>query len=705
MATLSTSLLRGPAPSDATPATTASGILSGLLLAGAYAALELLLTGPLNAILNPERLVGAWYLGAVCIYFGFYLIFGALAGAAAGSLFALAQRPAHQVSLVLAATLTILFAANSLKWERTVFNSPFLIVVFPFAVWLLAGLLHPRPDPSRTLAASPWFTALFLLGPIWLSRELLAGQPLLLRLLCSLALVVLLAVTAHAARRAPSLLALASVRTHGAFIALVFLASFVMLRGLEESPVAAMPQSSAPAVSRPNLILISLDTVRADHLSVYGYSRPTSPNLERFAARATLYRHAYANGDFTLPSHASMLTGRYPAQHGALGDMAGYHPISLNVPTLPEVLKKAGYFTAAVVANHGYLNRTFGFHRGFDRLTAPAPIPAVGGASDYALRSGLCALTLPWVWTEALRSYLPAGEIAALGESEMGRANGKPFFLFLNLMDAHRPWVSRGRFRNMFPGYDQRIVRLDAREGFRDVLRGTRTVSDAERLKMHAAYDGGIAYADDALGRLLDRLRQHSWYDESLIIITADHGDQFGRDQLIDHGNSLNQGATRVPFVVKFPGQSQGRVVDSPVSLVDVFSTLAAAAGAPAHPQEAGANLALGDPGRDRTIILESYPVRHFAIGNPRLQRVERAAVQGHWKLIQSDRGRRDLFDIMADPGESTNLWSEHLDVAQTLEHQLREWTAQLPKHRRAVTPPAADPERLRNLKALGYAQ
>ncbi len=703
MAKLFGSFLSCTSDSRTSPATVSGGILTGLTMAGAYAALEMLLTGPLNALIHPERMIGSWYLGAVCLYFFLYLLGGAFVGAIAGLALRFAKRPAHHGSLILSVILMVLFAVNSLTWQSAISHSPFLLVVFPAVVWVAAGLLRERGDPSRAIAASPWFTAVLLLGPVWLSRVLLLGEPLIVRMLASASLVAALFLTAVAARRKPGVLRVCGLRPQGVLTALVFGASYLMLDGMQDSPVTAMGQPAA--TNRPNLILISLDTTRADHLSVYGYARKTSPNLERFASRATLYRRAYSNGDFTLPSHASMLTGRFPSEHGAVGDMNGFHPISASVATLPELLKRRGYFTSAVVANHAFLTPAFGFHRGFDRMNVLQPIPVVASDSGYQLRAGLCALTLPWLWTDAIRPYAYSDDVAARGEAEIGRANGRPFFLFLNLMDSHRPWVSRGRFRNMFPNYDQRAIRLDTREGFRDILRGTRLVSAKERDKMHAAYDGGIRYMDDALGRLLRRLSESPWFDDSLIVITADHGDLFGRNQLIDHGNSLDQGATRIPFIVKFPGQNLGRVVESPVSLVDVFSTIARAGGVQSNVRDAGVNLAEGDPGSERTIVLESYPVRHFAKENPRLTRMERAIVRGRWKLIESNRGRRDLFDIAADPAETKNLWSTRMDVAWELHRRLREWTVAANSMRPPSTQSTPDPKRRLNLKALGYAQ
>jgi arylsulfatase A-like enzyme len=210
---------------------------------------------------------------------------------------------------------------------------------------------------------------------------------------------------------------------------------------------------------------------------------------------------------------------------------------------------------------------------------------------------------------------------------------------------------------------------------------------------------------DDATGRLLDRLKRQPWYDASLIIITSDHGELFGEKQMIDHGNSVDHGITGIPMLVKFPHQKEGREVLSPVSQVDVFSTIAAAAGAPIPPNVAGADLAQADPGEDRAIILESYPTSAYISLNKKMDRMERALVKGRWKMIRSNRGRRELYDMVADPEETTNLWNQRSEIARELDGRMRDWVAtgggQTPLRKSGPS----DPEMMQRLKSLGYAQ
>ena len=255
-------------------------------------------------------------------------------------------------------------------------------------------------------------------------------------------------------------------------------------------------------------------------------------------------------------------------------------------------------------------------------------------------------------------------------------------------------------------GYDQTFDEFTIRPFNREVIAGTRTVTASEMAKMHAAYDGTVAYMDDVVGRLLERFAGEPWYDQSLIIITADHGEQLGEQNRIEHGNGLDHGATSIPLIVKFPGQTTARDVHAPVSQVDVFSTIAAAAGVPVPGPRPGMDLGEGDPGEERSLIMESFPYQSRTRPNPEFDRMERAVVKGRWKLIASTRGRRDLYDMVSDPTETTNLAAGRADVARELEGLLQDWTTSAERQRPAPTPRSKrDSRLLQRLRALGYLQ
>ena len=687
--------------SSAAPATTSHGVFAGVLVASAYAALEILLSGPFP--LKSGQVIGRWYTVAVFTYVFVYAVLGAVVGTLVGFGLGRLGWKRHNVIPCLSALLMLAFVANAWRWGWGPGTSPFLGLLPPFALWLLCGLLFPE-DRARNFAGSPWPAAIVTLAPISVSQDLMAqsGSGSLVSGAVAGGIVAVVVALALLSRSRPSLSRLASGKPQAAVTLAVFLVSFGMLHVSSAHSAAAV--SHTEASERPNIVLITLDTTRADHLSVYGYPRRTTPHLEAFASAATLYRHAYANGDMTLASHASIFTGLYPTQHGAHfeGDLRA--AISAEVPTLAELLSKAGYRNYAAVANSVLLDPMYGFARGFDTYAMPRPLAVVSPRSPYLLRMGVYKITLPWLWTEAMRLFMPADDIAPVGETLIAGAGGRPFFLFLNFMESHRPWISSGTFRALFPSYDQTFDEMTLGSLQPDVISGKRAISADELSKMHAAYDGCIAYLDHVVGGLLERLQREPWYEGSLVIVTADHGELFGEKSLIDHGNSVDHGLTSIPMIVKFPGQTTPREVQSSVSQVDVFSTIAAAAGVALPGPRPGVDLAAGDLDGGRTIVIESYPSINFIRDNPKMDRMERALVKGRWKMIESSRGRRELYDMVGDPDESVDLSSSRAE-AQELDGLLREWVASAESQRPEATFPPNERDLIPNLQALGYVK
>ena len=693
-----------PATQSSTAAATAPyGALAGTLVMTAYAALEMLVSGPFN--LQPDESVGSWYIGALFPYLLIYAGLGALTGLVVGFVLARTGRQRHHVLPTLSAILMVAFVVNAWFFGFPLGGSVFLVFLLPLALWLLAGLLFPKENPARSFVGSPWPAALMTLPPLALSRGDLIGMATTLNIAAASLLIAMVLGLALLARSRVFPSRLASWKPQAAVTGAVFLLSFGLLWLLSTEPVAAL-QRATPA-DRPNIVLITLDTTRADRMSVYGHPHRTTPRLEAFASRATLYRHAYANGDMTLSSHGSLFTGLYPTLHGAHIDRAQRWAIAATVPTLGELLRKAGYRNYASVANPVYLDPIYGFARGFDEWRMPRPLAVLSPvqSATYLLRVGVYKLALPWLWTEALRQFVPASVVASAGETLITEADGQPFFLFLNFMESHRPWMSSGEFRTLFPGYEQTFDDMAVRSLFPEVMAGRRAVTALERAKLGAAYDGSLAYLDDVVGGLLERFAAEPWYDKSLIIVTADHGDQLGEKNQLDHADGVDHGVTSIPMIVKFPGQTTGRDVRSPVSLVDVFSTIAAAAGAAVPGARAGLDLGAGDPGEERILIMESFPDLGYILTNPKMNRMERAVVRGRWKLISSSRGRRELYDMVSDPTESTELSASRADVARELDGLLQAWAASAERQKPATNVPAQDRNLLQRMRALGYVQ
>lgn len=333
--------------------------------------------------------------------------------------------------------------------------------------------------------------------------------------------------------------------------------ALVLVGSLLASACNDGPRSSARASTRPNVVFVCIDTLRADHLGAYGYGkRPTSPALDRLADESTVFEDVSSTAGWTKPSVPSFLTGTYPLQHGVYegssktvqGETS--HVLSDEAETLAEAFQAAGWRTGAFVKN-AQLNRGNGFEQGFDLYR-----DQVGDARE-----------LRW---QAL-DWIDAGESAG---------DGRPFFLYLHFLDAHWP----------YPIPDEAALRFASEEGLaafrqhewkelRDKINeGERAPTPGELELLLQLYDAGIRYVDDQLGILFQGLDRRGLWDDTLVCVISDHGEEFMEHGRIGHGHGLYEDLLEVPWILRIPGRDRSRVA-SPVSLVDVFPTLAGIVG------------------------------------------------------------------------------------------------------------------------------
>jgi arylsulfatase A-like enzyme len=347
----------------------------------------------------------------------------------------------------------------------------------------------------------------------------------------------------------------------------------------EKSATGKLPPASAGA---PNIAVIVVDTLRADHLSSYGYERVTSPNIARVAEQGVLFENAIAASSWTLPSHASLLSGRFSYEHGATDvKPPSGQTLDSRYPTLAEVLSQHGYRTGAFSANYIYFSRDLGFGRGF--IHFEDYFHSIFDSFSRTLYGKLCArfiLPREKVRRLIIRLGFPSiDELQPLGNSswmvrkrasEVNRETlnwidgdtSKPFFVFMNYFDAHRPYGTP-------PGYPRKFVRLDThalwRQEWDSPTPESRTV----------AYDEGVAYVDDQLGKFFDQLKQRGLDKNTLLIITSDHGDLLGEHGLYAHRNTLYRPLIRVPLVFWQPGHVPAKVrVQTPVSNSSLAATV-----------------------------------------------------------------------------------------------------------------------------------
>jgi len=428
--------------------------------------------------------------------------------------------------------------------------------------------------------------------------------------------------------------------------------------------------SETPRTKRPNIVIITLDTTRADHLGCYGYHRRTSPNLDKLARESVLYTHAIAPSSWTLPSHASLFTGKFTSSHGAQYDQNGPLRISdaitgpkefqevrasglaLDELTLADILKEEGFATGAVVAGP-WMKKVFGLNKGFEYYD-DSEIDNVNGR--YANQVSVSALR----WIESLK--------------------GTAFFLFLNYFDPHTPYCPPDEFAKVFlpKNFD---------------LKGRKY--SVEELKTF--YDAEILYMDYHIGLLLQKLKAWNLYDNTLIIVTADHGELLGEHGLFGHGYYLFQEEIHVPLFIKYPGTefSPDRT-DVRIQLNDIMPIILDWLGLPIPSGiQAGVPPKIGHP-----ILAETYP-QHSSSRNGHW----RAIFEGDFKFIWNSKGNHLLFNLKNDPLENKNLKADNLELAKRMMSELHRYLSKLPGPGPASEAQDVDKHTKDALKSLGYVE
>jgi arylsulfatase A-like enzyme len=481
---------------------------------------------------------------------------------------------------------------------------------------------------------------------------------------------------------------------------------------LNARPALSTPNTGGvSAQGRPNVLLIVLDTARADHLSVYGYQRRTTPNLEKLARESVLFRNAISASDFTLTAHGSLFTGLYTSWHRAY-PVSGtdFGRLDDSFHTLAEILAQHGYATSAVLANHGYLRPEFGMAQGFSYYEIRPTVRAMGPASIPFLRNfARAALQQVTCTAELGRMYPRADQITdgALRVLNVARRGPGPFFLSLNYMEAHEPYSPPPPFRDAFPGRDPALHSLDL-GALREKLAVAHPAPDAAAMLDHmiSQYDGSIAFMDAEIQRLFEGMKRAGLYDSTLIIITSDHGQALGERSYVGHPGSPYQELVRVPLIIKYPaGESAeaGRSVGATVSGVDVLPTVLDTVGIPVPAKIHGRSLRRYAPDAERMVISESFFNKRERWLARRTERIERALYRGSWKLIQAVAGKKELYDVDRDGKELRNVYDPDNPIARQLTLDLDRWVHDAPPRRKGG--PKVDRETMDRLRSLGYVQ
>lgn len=424
--------------------------------------------------------------------------------------------------------------------------------------------------------------------------------------------------------------------------------SVFMRRVLILGLLAVLPSCTAVAANQPNVILITLDTVRADRMGFLGAKYGLTPHLDALAKQSVVFERAYSQAPITPVSHATILSGTYPQYHGIrnFGDR-----LPPSVPFLPDILHAEGYHTGAFVGSiildpkNGFAS---GFERGFDVYNAGFHRQKTGERREASMqRRGEVTLGYVLDW--------------------LGQQHGSPFFLWFHLWDAHDPYNPPEPFRSQFP---------------------------------NAPYNGGVAYVDSVVGKLLDYLQGQRLYDKALIVVCADHGESLGEHGELTHSIFLYDATIHVPLLIKFPGtHSEGQRVNATASLVDLAPTVLEALG------------------RTPPAAMQGHSLLSL-IGNPHPENRPSVATGDHsersfgWSALTSLRNGNqlyvkapspELYDLRADPGERTNLYPRKRFAAVGLATLLDNFVKRISAGAPQAIQDGLDEKSREKLAALGY--
>ncbi len=433
--------------------------------------------------------------------------------------------------------------------------------------------------------------------------------------------------------------------------------------------LACRPAPSPPPPP-PDVVLVVVDTLRADHLALYGHGRATSPSLDALAADGVVYDRALAHAGWTLPSMASILTGRYPSEHQATrdpDDVLRFNRLDEQLPTLASLLAERGYRTAAWV-NNTYMAPEFALDKGFE-------IYDYEGSGAFGGRDALATVESALAWLEA---------------------SEQPAFAFIHLMEPHYPYLPPPHLRRRFTGPEEPPVELMffSPTELATNARWTKRFSDEQRAWIERLYDEEVLAADEAIGRLTGGLRAQGRWDRSVLAVTADHGEELWDHGAFEHGHALYGELIRVPLLLRAPGLEAGREARL-VQHADLFQTLLALSGTPAPVEAHGLDLRRL-PEQDRPVLSEDC-----LYGPPRV-----ALTHGDQRLIlnlQSKAANVFELDEHAQGDVRVEEQARAEQLAPPLVQQLRLLRGDLkPRSLPERTAPLTS-EAMEQLRSLGY--
>lgn len=489
----------------------------------------------------------------------------------------------------------------------------------------------------------------------------------------------------------------------------------------------------------PNVLFIVMDTARAQN-ALPSTSPKTVPRLAELANDGVEYTSAISTAPWTLPSHASMFTGQYTSDHGT---NAGNKQFDPDHDPLPKLLQDAGYNTVAF-SNNSWVSPEFGFDSGFDEFYAGWTLFDDGGNLTRVMREyndpraqlrelfastgfrGVPMAIANAAYTKFLRKLYDYGAFVTNWKIQRWldeRPDGDPFFMFVNYLEPHVEYDPPRGYCTHLP---DDVSVAEAKQIEQDVwgyISGNVELSDRDFEILEGLYDSEIGYLDHRIGKLLDDLSSRGVLKDTLVVIVGDHGENIGEHGLMDHQYSLNDTVVHVPLIVRGPEEFRGgRQISEVVETRALFPTFLEAADVdvPVDKTVASRSLSVsldgGGPDGDDSMALSEYLVPQPAVDTLRervggtvdsriekYDRALRAARTGRWKLIEFSDGTRNLYDITADPGETTDRSTDYPDIADQLQQRLLDKLGPLTRDARNTGTDTLDSGTQQRLEDLGY--
>ncbi|MBD3287324.1 sulfatase-like hydrolase/transferase [candidate division KSB1 bacterium] len=450
---------------------------------------------------------------------------------------------------------------------------------------------------------------------------------------------------------------------------------------------------------KPNIILIVIDAARADHFSCYGYHRKTTPFMDKIANEGILYNNAISTAGWTLPSHASMFTGTYPSKHGAHNENFF---LSDKLPTMTEALTEQGYKTVGFCRGD-WVSDSTGLTRGFEEyynLHFSKFQHKMKRLINYFKINGVDT------WSYEINKNV----------KKWIKENSSPFFMFIHYSELHLPYSLPNAYRKKFVSVsDEELNKVN--QNPKEYYSGRVKMTEKDFQISRDLYDGALAYQDRRIGELYQFLKIRGVLDNTVFIITSDHGESLGDKEHFDHYYVLYEPIIRIPLIVRHPGIfGTGVRDDSLVQTLDFFPTVLEMLnidrsaynemqGIPLPPLNNGEKreFTISERFQDLKGLKESYPdmdLSHLE----KFEKDRKVAIRTkEFKLIKSMRGNSELYKISEDPHESTNLIDEREDVVSELNQKLDEWKKSFDPAEISGDEPEFDDEMVKRLKSLGY--